>query len=413
MKNKNITRMNHPVSVTEANNIIDSSLKQIGTEYLKIEEVNQKLLQEDIILDRDQPPFNRVAMDGIAIKHKTLEDNLKKIYTIQTRQYAGEVHKQLKSESHCIEIMTGSVLPLGCDCVIPYEELEIKENIAKIISKKKNNLMQNIHEKGSDYIAGTKIIEKDSLLNPTHISVLATVGKSKILVNKQPKIILFSTGNELIPIQNKPKNYQVRTSSIYSIEAALHRHGFTNITKQHMKDSKRDITEKLNQATGHFDVYILSGGVSKGRYDFIPDVLDNIKIKQLFHGVNMKPGKPLWFGMTTNNNPMFALPGNPVSTLICFYRFVLSALKKMTGLEQVITSKVFVSKINQKQLKNKSFTYFLPIKIKNIKDTYRTGEELHINGSGDYISLIKSDGFIELNNAKDLNPQNLYPFYPW
>ena len=369
------------ISVTEALRIVKENAFMPSVSAVPLLESLGLILAEDIVADRDFPPFDRVAMDGIATTY-TNETNFK----IEATQYAGESQKTLQNPQNCIEVMTGAVLPLGCDTVIRYEDLEIQENegikYAKItIPFDEIKVGQNIHPQGSDRHAGDILLNKGLKISPPEIAVMASVGKDLVSVEIPPRVAVISTGDELVSIAANPEPYQIRMSNSYMLAGALSQIGIT-ANLFHLTDDKILIFNKLKEILLNHDILLLSGGVSAGKKDFIPEILADLGVHKLFHKVAQKPGKPFWFGKSEAGKTVFALPGNPVSTFLCFCKYFLNQQA-----EQVILDKDVFFKPN--------ITYFVPVKT-YFQNGKMMATPFEGSGSADFSNLTDCDGFVEL-----------------
>lgn len=390
------------ITVEEAQGIISKNLFDIGVDAVDLESANGRVLAQDISSERDQPPFNRVMMDGIAIKFSEYSTGRKK-FRVESIQKAGEAQKILQGELSCIEVMTGAVLPTNTDTVIKYEDLEIKNQVAQlkenIIIEKK----QNIHNQGSDCEQGSVVLTKGTRLYGPQIGILASNGYSKVEVYKNLTLAVISTGDELVGINEKITTFQIRKSNPYALESLAKSFGITQMNTFYLKDDNEQMFQSLEEIISSHDVIVLSGGVSAGKFDFVPQVLADLKVEKKFHKVSQRPGKPLWFG-TRNKKLVFGLPGNPVSALTCFRRYVLP---NCGGAK---SQKV---KLDVNFEFNKNLTYFCPVKVININGELRA-TPLTINTSGDYGSLAYSDGFIELNKEEtNFKKNDVFDFYSW
>jgi molybdopterin molybdotransferase len=339
------------------------------------------ILAENIVADRDFPPFNRVAMDGIAIRSSDAID-----FKIEVTQYAGELQKTLQNSKNCIEVMTGAVLPLGCDTVIRYEDIDIQEvegvKYAKItIPFNEIKVGQNVHPQGSDRKVGDLLLRKGLKISPPEIAVKASVGKDKVLVENPPRVAVISTGDELVEITTNPGPYQIRMSNSYMLAGALAQVGI-KANLFHLRDDKELLFNKLKEILANHDILLLSGGVSAGKKDFVPEILTDLGVKKLFHKVAQKPGKPFWFGKSEEGKTVFALPGNPVSTFLCFCKYFLNQKKEEAILDKNIYFKP-------------DLTYFVPVKT-YFQEGKMMANPLEGSGSADFANLTDCDGFVEL-----------------
>lgn len=372
--------------------ILSISLDSIF-ENIPLEKALNRVLAEDIVADRPFPPFDRVTMDGIAINFHEFESG-KREFEILGVQTAGDALIKLYNNSGCVEVMTGAILPEGFDTVIRYEDLEIGDGIAKVVSDKIKS-GQNIHYKGIDATLGQVLVERNTQINAGIMAVAATVGKSELLVTSNPRIIILATGDELVQVNQTPKDYQIRASNTWVIRSILKKEGFEaemRLLKDEPKILEREISEMLQK----FEVLILSGGVSMGKKDYLPEILTSLGVKNHFHKIAQKPGKPMWFGCT-EKNIIFALPGNPVSSFLCTAHYVLPWLQNHIGLKLEIFQKVMLDSEENNPF---DITFFKQAKLKNESGNL-LAKSLPNNGSGDFINLSKSDGFIVLPPKKE------------
>ena len=398
------------ISVNEAEELVLKYALAPQIVSTKIEDLFEGVLQENLNADRDSPPFHRVAMDGIAIRYKYWESG-QLSFTIEGCQQAGQSPLILRNPSNCIEVMTGTVLPDGCDAVVRYEDLEIKNTVATINEKSKLNLMSNVHQKASDYKNGDPLLSSGDMMLAPHWSIAASIGASHIKLARPPKIAIISTGNELVPVATPPLPHQIRLSNVYALLASLRSAGFHDTSLFHIGDNKNEIIRKLDKVIYEHQIVILSGGVSKGKFDFVPEALADLKVKNIFHKIKQKPGKPLWFGAKDNHTLVFGLPGNPISALVCFHRYVLPALWKSIGLKN--HNKVYAL-LNQDIQFETDLTHFIPVEVIFSEKGSLLARPIANNGSGDYASLAKSSGFLELPpKPNKFEADKAYPLYFW
>lgn len=369
-----------------------------------------EVLRADVCTERDEPPFDRVMMDGIATHHNALTKGQRN-YVVQATQAAGEPPLQLKSDDACIVIMTGAVLPTGCDCIIPVEDIEISDGHAKLRDGVAPEAGQFIHRQGSDRCGGTRVLESGIILGATEVAALAASGRDIVPVARRPRISVISTGDELVDPGRPIEPYQVRRSNPYGIVAALRVAGFSDIHSAHLPDDPAVMRREIEAHLSRSEVVVLSGGVSMGKHDHIPAIMDATGVNVRFHCVAQRPGKPLWFGTGPDGQLVFALPGNPVSVLVCLYRYVLPALELMLGgtsdlLERIelATAVEFAPKL----------TWFLPIKLRISTNGNLLAEPNSPNTSGDLTSLAGTDGFMELAAGQIRFPAGyVAPFFRW
>lgn len=396
------------ISVTEAKKIILSELRDYGTELVNIQEATGSVLAEDIYADRDFPPYNRVTMDGIAISYNAIVNGVQ-VFSIKGTQAAGDNPIEIDSADQCVEIMTGAALPASTDTVIRYEDLEIKNGVAAIET---NNIKpgQNVHTRGKDKKENQLLVSAGQLITPASINTAATVGKSQLLVKKLPKIVVLSNGDELVAVDAIPAPYEIRQSNSHATAAILLQQGI-KADILHLPDDEAVIKKQLAHCLEQYDVLILSGGVSAGKFDYIPKAFEELGVTQKFHKVQQRPGKPFWFGVSKDNKLVFAFPGNPVSTFMCMYRYFIPWLQTTLGIEK---NKPVYAVLDEDFTFAPPLQCFLQVKVNSNADGRLIAIPSEGNGSGDFANLLYSDAFMELpaelTNFKKGEAYRIWPF---
>ena len=356
------------ISVTQAERLIRRAMKPAPTVTVPLADAVGEVLREPLRADRPMPPFHRVMMDGIALSFATWQRGCRE-FRVEGIQAAGKPPLRRRSPVGCIEVMTGAVLPRGCDCVVPVEKLQVRSGWVHVTGNVARG--QFIHRAGSDARRGKLLVPAGVMLDGPVIAVAASIGKSRLWVSKRPTIAIVSTGDELIAVGERPLPHQIRRSNAHALAASLRLHGFRDVTLSHAPDEPRRLERVLRRALAA-DVVLLTGGVSKGRFDFVPGVLERLGVRKVFHWVRQRPGKPLWFGVARGGKLVFGLPGNPVSCLVCLHRYLFEA-KSWIRLTR--------------PMRRSALTVFQPVSA---------GTPVGINTSGDFADLARSDGFVEL-----------------
>ncbi len=381
------------ISVQEAKNTILNSTQDFGVEEIPFIKSVGRILKVEIVADRDFPPFNRVSMDGIAIDFKLFK-NGQRNFKIEGVQPAGSKQITLENQENCIEVMTGAVLPNNTNTVIRYEDVSIKNGIATINVDTILNC-QNVHVKGKDGKVGDVLIEENKIISAAEIGVLATVGKSFVKVAKQPKVMIVSTGDELVGVDEKPEEHQIRRSNVFTLVSLLERLNIPSETA-HITDDKPVLKSKIEAYLQEYDVLLFSGAVSKGKYDFLPEVFSELNVEKLFHKVAQRPGKPFWMGQT-NNCKVFAFPGNPISTFVNCLAYFYPWYYKSVGVKVEEETAILNADVTFKP----NLTYFLQVEL-----SYRFGHLIATpikgNGSGDLASLVNTNAFIQLPKTEEI-----------
>jgi len=397
------------ITVAEADKIIIENIKPFGIDERPLEEAFGAVLQEEIVADRDLPPFDKALMDGIAIKLDFYKHG-RRSFKIEGIQSAGMDALSLQAGDGCCEVMTGAMLPKGCDCIIPIEQVKINGHDAVVADNLLLVTMQHVRRQGSDHKKGMKLMRKGSVILPPQIAVAASVGKATVKVSARPNVAVISTGDELVDIDAVVKRYQIRKSNSVFIKTALMRTNLFNIEAFHFPDNKELLLKKIGILLEKFDVCIFTGGVSMGKFDFVPQVLKELGVQVLFHKVKQKPGKPFWFGKSNEGKPVFALPGNPVSTQVGAYRYVLPSLKRALGIQPILEQAV----LSDEYKLDTKFTFFLMVKIISNPKAQLEARPVITGGSGDFSSIAESDGFMELPAEQDIIKAGFVgPLYRW
>lgn len=384
------------ITVAEAITIIDGTTKDFGEETIPLSQGIGRVLKEDWYTDRDLPPYDRVTMDGIAIQFKSYEQG-RRDFKIEGVAAAGMELMTMKENESCLEVMTGSILPANVDTVIRYEDLEIIDGVARITIETVF-YQQNVHFKGEDRKQGELIVKRNTVLSSSEIGVGASIGKHEIVVAKNPKVMVISTGDELVDIKLTPLPHQIRRSNVYRLVTKLQDFNI-EAKSDHLDDEINQIKKVMSVYLEEYDAIILSGGVSKGKFDFLPQVLSELGVEKLFHKIKQKPGKPFWFGQYKEKCTVFALPGNPVSSFVCMQRYFNHWLQIcLTG-----TSPVYPKAMLAEQVHFKSdLNYFLEVELNYDDQARLIATPKKGNGSGDLANLVEADAFIELPRGKDV-----------
>ncbi len=391
------------ISVAEAESIILGNLFKPKITSVEISRAAGRVLAETIMADRDLPPFNRVAMDGIAIDIKAFNEG-QRTFVLEGVQAAGMPEKKLDQPHNAIEVMTGAVMPQGTNAVVQYETIEIKNGIATILV---NSLEanQNIHSQGADEKRGSQILEPGIKISPAEVALFAATGKSNVNVYELPKTAIISTGDELVGVDEQPQPWQIRRSNSFALQAAFHQMKHPS-DQFHISDNEEILARELKKIFDDYELIILSGGVSKGKFDFIPKTLEQLGVKKLFHQISQKPGKPMWFGRSRSHT-VFALPGNPVSTYMCFYRYLKPWLEKSMGATPKKEYAILASDFQFVP----ALTYFLQVKTENENGKLMAYPNAG-GGSGDFANLKAVDGFLELPlNKSEFKAGEVFPYH--
>ena len=394
------------IQADEAKTIISKYLRKFSSSYFPIEKCAGRTLRQDIIADRPLPPFSRSMMDGYALRFSDI--NKVDSFNVSALAAAGTKKLTLSNRTgSCVEIMTGAVVPNGADIVVPYEETEYLDNgEIRILPDNRRHIGSAIHPIGSDHNNSEILVCAGCIIGSREIAIAATCGYSTLMISNHPSIAVATTGDELVPVSKTPKSYQNRRSNDLSMLAALNSSGYPVKECAHLNDERVSLKASLVRLIESYEVILVSGGISKGKKDFIPGVLDEIGLVCQFHGVAQKPGKP--FGFWCNDFcSVFALPGNPQSTLTCLHQYVIPALNAASGNNIYKNTSVVLS---DSLIGIENITTFLPVSV----TVENVATQCLCQNSGDLVKILSSDGYIELPpKAVHYPAGSSFIFYPW
>ena len=386
--------------VAEAEALILERMGRFPSRETPLDDCAGAVLRQTVYAERDQPPFDRVTMDGIAIDHGAWQAGRRR-YRITGTQGAGAPAMSIASPAECVEIMTGAMLPLGTDTVIPVERVTIEGGDAVVQASAVVSRRQFIHPQGSDRAAGSAVLSRGQRIGPAEVAILAGAGRARVRTATPPRVAVISTGDELVEAGQPIQPYQIRSSNDRAIEAALVRLFGARVTRANLRDDPAEILESIARLHDGNDVVVLTGGVSMGKYDFVPGVLERLGVELVFHRIEQRPGRPMWFGVSQASRPVFALPGNPVSTLVCLVRYLVPALWKAMGADAETEEWV---QLAEEVKFAANLVYFLPVRLRADPGGALTAEPRPTNTSGDYAALGGTDGFVELPRGADVFP---------
>lgn len=395
----------------EAEKLILENIGAFHREDCAIGSAHRRVLRMDVRADRDLPPFHRVTLDGYALRAASIASGTRS-FRIEGVQAAGMRAFKLGAEPDaCLEIMTGAVVPEGADCIVPYEETTRHGTIMTLKAEASFPEGNAIHARGSDHRSGETIVRAGVRLTGREIAVAAACGYGTLTVSQVPKIAVIATGDELVEVDAPVAPHQIRRSNDHALRAALVMAGYPNVARFHFRDVRHEIEHLLWHIIAEFDAVVITGGVSKGKFDYLPAELDRQGVRKVFHGVAQRPGKPLWFGVSARKTPVFALPGNPVSAYTCLHRYVLPALAHASGLAP--TPPRLASLASPVTFKA-PLAYFLPVKLSSGPRAELLASPDPSNTSGDFAGLVDTDGFVELPPGPgEFAAGTVVPFRSW
>jgi molybdopterin molybdotransferase len=387
----NGTQTKTVLTTAEASAAILAAMPVARSESVSVDRATGRVLQQTVVAERDQPPFDRVTMDGIAFSYSEFESGTRS-FPIQAMQAAGDPALRLET-GKCIEIMTGASLPEGADCIVPVERITVSNGDAEVDADYPAKQRQFVHPRASDHLMGAELLRPGTQISPMDIAVIASCGLTEVEVSAAPTIRVISTGNELVPAGESIEPHQIRLSNGPAMISMLEQHGYMSSVHDHIVDEPETLKQRIAEHLDNANVLILSGGVSMGKADYVPGVLNELGVEVVFHKVSQRPGKPMWFGMGPDGQAVFALPGNPVSALVCCRQYVITALDAAAGLREAAPE--FAS-LAQEFTFNPKLTCFLPVNLVSGVGGQTLAMPVHTNTSGDFTALSGTAGYIEL-----------------
>lgn len=403
-----IETMSDLISVSQAEALIAEHMPSFGSELVPLDEAVGRILRQPVLAEHDHPPFDRVMMDGIATHWSK---DMSRRLSVAGAQMAGMARQSLPSGDACLEVTTGAILPNGCDCVIPVEQLR-RDGGDYLLSDECQPLAgQFIHRQASDCAQGTQLLSPGMRLGPAEMALLAANGVAQVDVAVMPSIAIVSTGDELVNVDAPLGEGQIRRSNDTAVRAMLRLGGFARIAMEHIVDDEAATRERIAELLDRHDVLLLSGGVSMGQRDYVPAALEAQGVRKVFHRIAQKPGKPMWFGIGPRGQAVFALPGNPVSALVCATRYARPALLAAQGMP--VPAPEYVVLDTEVDI-NAMLVSFVPARVQTDAQGRSVAYPVPSKTSGDFSSLPRTHGFIELPSGQGRAPAGtVATFYRW
>jgi len=318
------------ISADEALAQVLGSVSTLGVERVSIRNALGRILAEEIRSSRDIPGFDNSAMDGYAVRSADVsaasESSPKRLRVMETIAAGSMPTVRLKA-GEAARIMTGAPVPDGADSIVPVERTRSSDSSVEIM--KEPVLGEFVRPRGEDLRVGEPVMAPGKRLSPSDIGMLASLNHAMVDVWRRPRVSIVSTGDELVDVDQVPSGAQIVNSSAYALATAVAEAGGEAVILKVARDQPEEIRARLSEGVA-LDAMLSTGGVSVGDFDHVKQLLDDLGMRTLFHGVAQKPGRPLKYGLI-GGRPVFGLPGNPVSTLVCFYLYVRPALLKMAG----------------------------------------------------------------------------------
>ena len=360
-------------SYNEALKILKKSHIQISDEIVRSVDSLNRICSSNVYSKNNYPAENNTSLDGFAINFKNTKGisykNIKKFEIVGSISAGSKPYKKILKKNEAIEIMTGGIMPNGSNSIIPIEDCNIKKDGNKkyILIKKTYKKFENVRLKGSDYKIKDLVIRENTLINPSHIKALKALGIENIKVKKKINIVYFSSGNE-ISEKNRVSTWKIRNSNYHYLKSLNNNFlfNFKNFGILRDNDENKFYKKLLKILKSKNNIIITSGAVSAGKFDFIPNVINKLKLSHYFKNILIRPGKPILFAKFRGKSKViFGLPGNPISTAACLRFFVFPYIQNVLGLKPERSIK---AKLKNNFEKKKKFTRFVKSKLSTTKD---------------------------------------------
>jgi len=374
------------ISVDEARKIIAEKTPSLGAEKVQLDDALGRVLREPVIADTDQPPFDRSAMDGYAIRADDKSETFKIITLIQ----AGDTPAVSLQPGECARIFTGAPIPPNGGIVIRQEDTLVADQVMRITERAAKT---HIRKKGEEVKAGTILIQPGQLLRPVDLSVMAGVGHTQVSVSRKPRVLHLSSGNELVKPDQIPKPGQIRDSNSILIKSLVAQSGGEIAGHLHAGDHLEEILHAARSFPPAYDILLFSGGASVGDFDYAATTLEQLGFTIHFRQVSVRPGKPLIFA-TKDRQIAFGLPGNPVSHFVTFHLFVRAAIRKLQNLEPLEECHSAILSADQNELPNPRETYWPASFDHSISPSGLL--PLQQESSGHLASLLRAEALIKI-----------------
>ena len=386
------------LSVEEALALVEEHATPLAPRHVPLDEVLGLVLAEDIKSDINSPPHDKAMMDGYAVRSADREPERRIVEEIA----AGAVPQCTVTPGGASRIMTGAPLPDGADAVVPVELTELINDTTVRLQQVDPSRGQNVMLLGTSMRIGDVVLRQGAVVRPIEIAILAETGHDSVLVSPRPRLAILPTGNELVDVDEKPASGQIRNSNGPMLFAAGVRAQADSTELSFARDTREELSCQIERGLTA-DIFILSGGVSAGKFDLVPQVLAEMGVEQVFHKIALRPGKPLWFGVKKDDERtvlVFGLPGNPVSSLVCFELFVRPAIAALAGrgFSQLTAVQ---ARLKQAYDHAGGRAACLPALLSGT-GTELTVEVLHWHGSADLATLAGANALVRLPAEKRL-----------
>lgn len=396
------------ISVEEARELIENEARAAEIQEIDLTESTGLVVAEDISADRDYPPFHRSTMDGYALSSADFNSHHTDSYRVTQDIFAGSTGQPI-GRGECARIMTGAPVPEGADAVIRREDSSPVNGDRNMVRFSIDRLppWKDISRRGEDVTAGSLLISSGTWCSPPLVNTLASLGRERIRMRLPPTTTILTTGDEILPLNRTPLNHQIRDSNSFTLRAFLKEYRIEARFPGIVPDDKSRLSKAIEEGL-HSNILILTGGVSMGDADYVPEILASLGVRNIFHRVRVKPGKPLWFGRG-DEGVVFGLPGNPVACQVGFKLFIEPYIRRSLGLPPL--KPLFLPLAGDIEKKGDR-EHYIPCRI--VGEGESLLQALPFRGSGDMRATLQSDGVARLPaDERLLRSGTILLFFPW
>ncbi len=405
------------ITIESAFQLLAENIKPLAISRVSLASCVGRILAENVAADVDSPPHRKSVMDGFAVRSQDVNAGTRKLKIVETI-VAGSWPGLAIGIGEAARIMTGAPLPAGSDAVVMLEQALVKSiDGHDWVEIQLNSIAAGKHllERSANFAKGDIVLGVGHRIRPTDVGLLAEVGAQQVLVGSTPKAAFLPTGDELVGCDQVPKMGQIRNSNGPMLLALAKREGLATTDLGIGRDDEQQLESAVQEGLKH-DLFILSGGVSAGLRDLVPSILKKVGVEEIFHKVQVKPGKPIWFGVHDQGPHrchVFGLPGNPVSSLVGFHLFVRTAIRQMERAANTQPQSFQAMLAAPHQTRGDRPTYWPGRWLEN-DSSIRSVVPVPWNGSSDLLALGFAEGLIYFSGeAKIHEPGTEVPFLPF
>lgn len=381
------------ISIGRSRELLCARINRLPLESVPLDAALGRVLGEPVRCDRDLPPFDRVTMDGIAIRY---QEAVRSWHSLGV-QFAGDRPREIHAPDQCVQVMTGTRLPHGADTVIPVEWLGGAERNPELASAFAVEPGQCVHLRGSDCCAGDCLIPAGTVLGGAALSLCASVGMTQLQLTRLPRVAFVSTGDELVDVGQTPAHDSIRRSNDRLVAGECAKLGIALHRNLHLPDDPERIREALQTLQTEVDLIVVSGGVSMGKADYIPTCVKQCGFEICFHKIRQKPGGPLLFAQHPSGTLLLGLPGNPLSSLVCARLYLRLVLERLTGFPLASTR----VRLAGSPLEDAEKSRLLPVRIEPEESGGIVAVPVFPNTSGDMVRILGTNGIVILPSASE------------